>query len=152
MLYYSALRPAEAINLRRNNVALPRKAWNPSTGKWEEPPGGWGEFHLERAAPAAGRSWTDSGRDRDDRGLKHRAPDAVRVVPIPSELVVILRAHLDEFGTRDDGRLFGGALACEVPVVTYNQVCRKARAGNVHRGRVRPPLAERHYTLRHACV
>jgi integrase len=158
--YYSALRPEEAINLRAHNVVLPPLVWNDKTARWEEPPDGWGEFHLERSAPSAGKRWTDSGRDRDDRGLKHRAADAVRTVPVPPELVVILRAHIDTYGTGPDGRLFAGLpqkkrdgqRAAEVPVITYNRVWRRARAATFTKDVLSLPLAETPYSLRHACV
>ena len=83
MLLLLALRPEEAINLRRKNIVLAPLNWNAEIEKWETPDDDWGEFHLERAAPHAGKEWTDSGRHRDERGLKHRADDEVRVVPIP---------------------------------------------------------------------
>ena len=53
------LRPEEAANLRAHNLALPES--------------GWGELHLESVTPHAGREWTDNGRVRDERQLKHRA-------------------------------------------------------------------------------
>jgi hypothetical protein len=45
-------------------------------------------------------------RDSIDRGLKHLADDDTRSVPIPPELVMIMREHIEEFGTAADGRLF----------------------------------------------
>ena len=42
-----------------------------------EAPGGV----IERAEPYAGKEWTDSGRNRDQRPLKQRARGEVRVVP-----------------------------------------------------------------------
>jgi integrase len=58
-LYYAALRPEEAISLAKHNLSLPTR--------------GWGELHIERAEPYAGKEWTDSGRNRDQRPLKQRA-------------------------------------------------------------------------------
>jgi hypothetical protein len=52
-LYYAALRPEEAISLAMHNLSLPTR--------------GWGELHIERAEPYAGKEWTDSGRNRDQR-------------------------------------------------------------------------------------
>jgi integrase len=138
--YYSALRPEEAINLRRHNVVLPKEDTE------------WGEFQLERAAPHAGKEWTNNGRARDERGLKHRGPDDVRPVPIPPELVAILRAHLAKYGTDPDGRLFVGERGGEVPVITYNRVWRAARAATFVPEVLASPLAENPYSLRHACV
>ena len=56
---YAALRPEEAISLANHNLSLPTQ--------------GWGELHVERAEPYAGKEWTDSGRNRDQRHLKQRA-------------------------------------------------------------------------------
>ena len=138
--YYAALRPEEAINLRRHNVVLP-----PEDDEW-------GEFHLERAAPHAGREWTDNGKQRDERGLKHRGPDEVRVVPMPPELVAIVRDHLGRYGTGTDGRVFTGDQGGEIPVITYNRVWRKARAATFVPEVLASPLASTPYSLRHACV
>ena len=41
---------------------------------------------VERSALMAGASWTDTGRRREGRQLKRRAPDDVRVVPGPPAL------------------------------------------------------------------
>lgn len=150
--YYSALRPEEAINVRRRNVILPELIWDAEQGQWVEPVDGWGEFHLERSAPGAGKNWTNSGRDRDDRGLKHRAANATRTVPIPPELVVILRAHLDQYGTGPGDRLFVGERGGEVPVITYNRIWRAARKATFTKPVLASPLARSPYTLRHACV
>lgn len=49
-------------------------------------------------------------------------------VPISPELVVILRAHLKEFGTAGNGRLFSGARGEVVPAITYGHVWHRARA------------------------
>jgi hypothetical protein len=72
----------------------------------ELPPDGWGRLYQCRTTPEVGRRYTDSGELHDDNGLKHRSEDEVRAVPIPPELVAVLRAHIDRFGTAPDGRLF----------------------------------------------
>ena len=99
-LYYAGLRPAEALGLREQDCQLPTS--------------GWGELILAKSRPHTNRRWTDSGTTHEERGLKHRADVAIRPVPIPPELVAILREHLAEFGTAPDGRLFqtrrGGVL------------------------------------------
>jgi len=41
IVYYAALRPEEAVNLRRDNITLPLLVRNDSTGKWEEPADNW---------------------------------------------------------------------------------------------------------------
>lgn len=61
VMYYAALRPGEAVDLRKEALAIP------STG--------WGELYLSTSAPSAGRSWSESGTRREPRQLKHRGTD-----------------------------------------------------------------------------
>lgn len=69
-LYYAGLRPSEALGLRRDDCVLPLE--------------GWGELRLARARPdISGRHFRDGDR-QEDRPLKHRRAEAVRVVPIPA--------------------------------------------------------------------
>ena len=42
----SGLRPEEAVNLRKDNIALPSLVRNDATGQWEEPAGDWGELRF----------------------------------------------------------------------------------------------------------
>jgi len=90
-MYFAALRPGEVKALRKDGCYLPAS--------------GWGRLTLSSSRPQSNRRWTDSGEGYDDRGLKHRADDDTRPVPIPPELVMILREHIEEFGTAADGRL-----------------------------------------------
>jgi integrase len=87
----------------------------------------------------------------DERGLKHREEDEERPVPIPPELVAMLRAHIETYGTTPDGRLFytrsGGSYHND-----YARVWREARKLAFTPGQVEPPLAGRPYDLRHAAV
>lgn len=137
-MYYSALRPGEAASLRKGNLAIPAD--------------GWGELLLEASTPAAGASWTDSGRRREERQLKHRARGETRVVPCPPELTALLHAHLDRFGTGPDGLLFRGVRGGELAESTYCRVWRKARVAALAPEEVASPLAGRPYDLRHAAV
>lgn len=150
--YYSGLRPEEAINLRRQNIVLPALVWSRETQRWEDSESDWGEFHLDRVAPSAGRRWTDSGKDRDDRGLKHRAADDVRIALIPPELVVILRRHIATFPPGPDGQIFTGERGGPVPVITYNRIWREAREAAFTPDVAGSPLALTPYDLRHACL
>ena len=122
-LYYAALRPEEAISLAKHNLSLPTR--------------GWGELHIERAEPYAGKEWTDSGRNRDQRPLKQRARGEVRLVPCPPPLTALLHAHIQEFGVQPDGRLFVGERNDgELPTMTIGRVWRRARqAAFIRRGR-----------------
>lgn len=104
-LYFAALRPWEALGLRESRCHLPTS--------------GWGTLTLDKSRPTAGKRWTDSGEVHDERGLKHRGEDEPRTVPIPPELVTLLREHIERFGTGPDGRLFCStrAIRCRRPHV-----------------------------------
>jgi hypothetical protein len=74
-MYFAALRPGEVKALRKDGCYLPAS--------------GWGRLTLSSSRPQSNRRWTDSGGGYDDRGLKYRADDDTRLVPIPPELVMI---------------------------------------------------------------
>ncbi len=142
-LYYAFLRPAEAAALTLDNCALPRK--------------GWGKLTLTGSVKRVPAAWTDDGTDLDQRQLKHRARNTVRVVPIPPLLVGILRAHIDQFGTAADGRLFqvirgqrgkGAVITAKI----YGPVWQKARITALTSAQQASPLAGRPYDLRHGGV
>ena len=138
-LYYAALRPEEAISLAMHNLSLPKK--------------GWGALHVERAEPYAGKEWTDSGRNRDQRPLKQRARGEVRVVPCPPALTELLHAHIAEFGVKPDGRLFVGERnGGELPTMTIGRMWRRARQAAFMPEVAASPLARTPYDLRHAAV
>jgi integrase len=91
-MYFAGVRPSEALDLRLSDCFLPVS--------------GWGRIDLATSDPRAGKAWTDDGRARQRRGLKRRGQAETRSVPIPPELVGLLRSHLEQFGTAEDGRLF----------------------------------------------
>jgi hypothetical protein len=71
-MYFAALRPEEAADVRASNLTLPAA-------------GGWGEIHLHEATPHSGSEWTDDGRQRDQRQLKGRARgERALFQPLPS--------------------------------------------------------------------
>lgn len=76
----AGVRPSEAAALQVSECVLPET--------------GWGELRLSKSAAASGKAWTDSGENRDERGLKHRAAGDTRTVPIPPELVEVLRVRV----------------------------------------------------------
>jgi integrase len=135
-MYFAALRPGEVKALRKDGCYLPAA--------------GWGRLTLSRSRPQANKRWTDSGEAFDDRGLKHRADDDTRAVPIPPELVTILREHIEEFGTAPDGRLFrtvnGGM------IYDHTATWAAARTLALTPDQVASPMAARPYDLRHAAV
>jgi integrase len=145
VLYYAALRPAEAVGLRLADCHLPSSA-----NEGENPP--WGTLTLRETRPVSGKQWTDTGERHDRRGLKAREASDDRPVPIPPVLVSILRAHIDQFGTAKDGRLFSNERGAVVGSSTYWRVWEEAREYALPPDRVASPLAGRPYDLRHACI
>jgi integrase len=128
-MYYAALRPEEAVDLRPENlVSLPEE--------------GWGEMLLTHAEPRSGTSWTDNGLARQRRELKHRAPGETRPVPIHPELVKLLLHHVEKYPTASGGRIFVGPRGGILTDRAYLAVFHRAR-GSLHRPRggvpPRPP-------------
>lgn len=112
--------------------------------------GGLGRAAVGVVDPEAGASWTDSGKRRQERQLKHRAKGETRIVPCPPALTALLHAHLSEHGTGPDGRLFRGVRGGELAESTYCRVWRRARAQALSVAEAASPLAGRPYDLRHA--
>ncbi|WP_405087141.1 tyrosine-type recombinase/integrase [Microbispora sp. NBC_01389] len=137
-MYYAALRPEEASGLRRQNCDLPAE--------------GWGLITLEKARPQANKRWTNSGETHDERGLKHRAVDDTREIPIPAVLVAILREYIDAYGTAKDGRIFRTSKGRPFSSSAYSAVWQEARRLAFTVEQVASPLAARPYDLRHAAV
>jgi integrase len=138
-LYFGGLRPSEAHGLRVDDCVLPADRW--------------GELRLARARPdLSGAHYRDAG-DEEDRPLKHRRAEAVRVVPIPPVLVEVLTAHVAKYGTASDGRLFRGVNGGGgVPSSVYGDVWAAARRIGLSPEQEASPLARRPYDLRHAAV
>jgi integrase len=135
---YAAMRPAEAVGLRQKDCYLPEQ--------------GWGTLTLRETRPVSGKRWTDSGQRHDRRGLKSREPKADRPVPIPPMLVAMLRAHIAEFGTAKDGRLFANERGAVLGTSSYWRVWQEARPIALPPDKVDSPLAHRPYDLRHTCI
>ncbi len=113
---------------------------------------GWGHLTLEKSRPEVNRRWTDTGFAHGERGLKHRAAAETRRVPIPPELVAILRTHIDTFGVAPDGRIFGSDRGHPVASTAISDVWAEARTLALTPAQVASPLAGRPYDLRHAAV
>ncbi|WP_278248984.1 tyrosine-type recombinase/integrase [Streptosporangium minutum] len=137
-MYYAALRPEEASGLRRQNCDLPAE--------------GWGLITLEKARPQANKRWTNSGETHDERGLKHRAADDTREIPIPPVLVATLREHIETYGAAKDGRIFRTSKGRPFSSSAYSAVWQGARRLALTPEQVVSPLAARPYDLRHAAV
>jgi integrase len=136
--HFAGLRPAEAVGLAEGDLTLPEQ--------------GWGTVLLHRTRPSVGKQWTDSGESHDDRGLKNRPSEDVRRVPIPPSLVVMLREHLDTFGTAADGRLFYSERGGVVASSTYSRAWQEARLLALPPAVAASPLARRPYDLRHSAL
>ncbi|WP_406673720.1 tyrosine-type recombinase/integrase [Nonomuraea sp. N2-4H] len=138
-MYFAALRPEEVVDLRQEHlISLPDT--------------GWGEMRLTHAEPRAGSRWTDSGKVRERRALKHRADGETRSVPIHPELCAMLRAHIKEFGTGPDDRIFIGPRGGLMTDRAYLKVFHEARADAFTPAEAKSPLMLVPYDLRHACV
>ena len=116
-LYYAALRPAEAVALRADSCDLL--------------PAGWGQLTLTGSLPRSARAWTGNGTPREARGLKLRPDGAIRIVPIPPQLVRLLRHHLRAYGCAADGRLFQGARGGPLSESLYGRIWHQARAAAI---------------------
>jgi integrase len=139
VMYYSGLRPGEALNLRKSNLVIPAE--------------GWGELVFEESCPSVGAAWSDEGTRRETRQLKHRAKGETRSPPCPPELTHLLHQHLERHGTDAEGRLFRGIRGGRpLEESTYHRVWRKAREGALSAEEFASPLARRPYDLRHAAV
>ncbi|MGH3181648.1 MAG: tyrosine-type recombinase/integrase [Streptosporangiaceae bacterium] len=137
-LYYAALRPSEAVMLRESDLYLPAK--------------GWGRIVLAASASRAGTAWTDHGTSRQERGLKHRADNETRTIPLPPELIRLLRAHIKKYGTTPDGLVFQTTRGGLIQDSAYSAVWAEARKAALTEAQYRSPLGRRPYDLRHAAV
>ncbi|MGP3935996.1 tyrosine-type recombinase/integrase [Nonomuraea sp. KM88] len=138
-MYFAALRPEEVVDLREEHlVSLPESDW--------------GEMRLTNAEPRAGSRWTNSGKVRERRELKHRAKGEVRPVPIHPELGAMLREHFKQFGTGPDGRIFVGPRGGQMTDRAYLKVFHESRAEAFTPVEAKSPLMDVPYSLRHACV
>ncbi len=137
-MYFGGLRPGEAAGLREKDCHLPQE--------------GWGLLTLARTRPESSKRYTDSGETHDERGLKHREEKETRPVPIPPELVSILRDHIATHGVADDGRLFRTGTGKAFSGSTVSKVWKEARSYGLSPDLAASPLAARPYDLRHAAV
>lgn len=137
-MYYAGFRPAEAIGLCEHDCKLPRR--------------GWGSATIHRTRPTVGKKWTGTGEVHDDRGLKNRAVEDTRVVPLPPRLVVILKESIRTHGVAEDGRLFFNERRGVLGSSTYDRVWHEARELALPPHLVRSPLARRPYDLRHSAL
>lgn len=73
--------------------------------------------------------------------------------PYPPELTALLQAHLEQFGTAPDGRIFTGERnPGELPKLTIVRAWQRARAQVLTEEVAATPLARTPYDLHHAAV
>ncbi|MGH8879020.1 MAG: tyrosine-type recombinase/integrase [Stackebrandtia sp.] len=139
-LYYGGLRPGEVQRLRLDDCVLSAE--------------GWGELLLAGSwSVVSGAHFAVTNTGHEVRPLKRRRPEDVRRVPIPPVLVGILRAHIAEFDTAPDGRLFHAVKTGRaVPASVYTRVWEQARQLGLSPAQYTSPLARRPYDLRHAAL
>lgn len=137
-MFYGLMRPAEVARLTKACCYLPAK--------------GWGTLTFGDSTPAPGKEWTDTGDVHEERGLKGRSTRSVRKVPIPPQLVRLLREHIERFGATADGRLFRSEQGRPLQPSTWWQVWRKVRNLSLTPEQLGTPLMKRPYDLRHAGI
>lgn len=74
------------------------------------------------------------------------------MVPIPPELVALLREHIARFGVAEDGRVFRSESGRPVPKSTYSRLWKKVRTLALAPEELVTPLMGKPYDLRHAGV
>ncbi|MEU6228137.1 site-specific integrase [Streptomyces sp. NPDC047042] len=137
-LYYSGLRPEEAVALRVGDATLPET--------------GWGEFLVHEAQPEVGSQWTDTGEVHEERDLKGRGEGDTRLVPIRPLLVRILREIIKEYLLGEDDLLFPGEKGGMLAGSVFRRVWAKAREEVLSERDFKTPMGKRVYDLRHTCL
>jgi integrase len=137
-MYYGMLRPSEAASLLLDECTLPEQ--------------GWGLMEFSEISSAAGRDWTDDGEVHEASRPKGGPRNAIRRVPIPPVLVMMIREHVQEHGTAPDGRLFQTYRGGIYLPSTLWHVLQKARRQVFTPAQLASPLARRPYDFRHAGV
>jgi len=118
---------------------------------------GWGHLIFADSSPARGKAYTDDGQVHEHRGLKGRTKGRpsprgrrpVRKVPIPPELVELLRAHIETFGVAPDGRLFRSMNGNPLQPSSWWQIWQKVRGASLTPQQPASPLMKRPCDLRH---
>jgi len=139
-MLFAALRPAEALRLAKPNLKnLPEDD-------------DWGDMVLGRSMPRSGVAWSNTGRSREERSLKHRDEHETRPVPIHPLLVRIFHTHLKEFRVGSAGWLFVGPRGGTPDESTYLRIWDNARSAALTPDEYASGLAKRPYDLRHFAI
>jgi integrase len=145
-MFYALMRPSEVAALTTAGCHLPET--------------GWGHLIFADASPAPAGPTPTTARSTSTAASKaapkgRPAPGArrpVRKVPIPPELVQLLRTHLATHGTGPDGRLFRSENRTPIQPSTWWQVWQKVRAASLTPDQLASPLMKRPYDLRHSRI
>lgn len=113
VLWLAGLRPSEATHLRVKQLTLPEK--------------GWVELEATGASVEVGSRWTNSGDRNDQKGLKWRRNGNTRNVPIPPELVGILKKYIEEKNLTGNDLLFTGPRGGALSLSTMDDYWRRTR-------------------------
>lgn len=111
MVGMAGLRPSEVAGLDIGDLTLPAA--------------GWGLAVVRGATTSPGARYTADGETWEDKGLKQRAADAVREVPLPPPLVAELRRHLERFPS--NAKVFTNVDEKPVSPANYGPVWERAR-------------------------
>lgn len=130
----AGLRPSEVAGLDIGDLDLPAT--------------GWGLAVLRGATTSPGARYTADGETWEDKGLKQRAHDAVREVPLPPPLVAELRRHLERFPS--GAKVFTNVDGRPVSAANYGPVWERVRK-KLWPGD-HPLAATTVYDLRHAAA
>jgi len=84
-IWLAGLRPSEVLGLKKSDILF---------GENEE-----NEIRVSRAVVQVGKVWTPDSESQSIRQLKWRAAGHVRRVPIPKELVAMLKTYIDKLAT-----------------------------------------------------
>lgn len=139
LMMFAALRPAEALAVR---------------GSWfvSLPETGWGMMVLYRSTPRSGVAWSNTGKSREDRSLKHRADEETREVPVHPVLVAVLRGHIEQYSIGSNERLFRGPRGGLIDESIYLEIWQQARLWALGPTLASTRLAWRPYDLRHFAI
>ncbi len=102
--------------------------------------------------PRTAVTWTGTGAPHEHRGLKLRPQGATRAVPIPPQLVEMLRQHIATYGTADDGRLFPSPRGGPLHESVYGRIWQTARTAALCANVPAGALLRRPYDLRHSAL
>ncbi len=134
-LYYAGLRTGEALALTDADLTLPED-------------GVWGQISVRASRTTPGPRYTDTGAASATRQLKWRAVGAVRHVPIPPQLVVLLRQHLSAYPVEAGQPMFTNTAGRPLAPGQYTRVFTAAKQATFNPDS--PLQRTRPYDLRHA--